>query len=156
MRLLICVLCLVTILVSDTAFGRGRSRGRRSGGGNTSASLNAPVDDSPVYQIENQLVEAVNAERTSRGLRALILDHSLLRTTRQHCGWMANARNMIHSAFNRAENIAMGQRDVKDVMKSWMNSSGHRANILNPGYTKIGIAGYASEGGTPYWCQQFE
>jgi uncharacterized protein YkwD len=36
-----------------------------------------------------------------------------------------------------------------------MNSPGHRANILNPGYTKIGVAGYTAANGRVYWCQQF-
>jgi uncharacterized protein YkwD len=53
------------------------------------------------------------------------------------------------------ENIAAGQRTPQEVVNSWMNSPGHRANILNRNYTKIGV-GYASGGeyGT-YWTQMF-
>ena len=50
------------------------------------------------------------------------------------------------------ENIAYGQRTPQAVVNAWMNSSGHRANILNPSYTQIGV-GYASNG--HYWTQMF-
>jgi uncharacterized protein YkwD len=68
---------------------------------------------------------------------------------------MANNQQMIHSS-GHAENIAMGQSDSDAVMAAWLNSSGHRANILNPQYTKIGVSGYLSPNGNPFWCQQFE
>ena len=50
------------------------------------------------------------------------------------------------------ENIAMGQKTPQQVMDSWMNSSGHRANILNASYTQIGV-GYVASGN--YWTQMF-
>ena len=49
----------------------------------------------------------------------------------------------------------MGQNSSAEVINAWMNSSGHRANILNPSYTRIGVAAYVTPGGTIYWCQQF-
>jgi len=113
------------------------------------------VDKAPVYTTETQLLNQVNAERQRYGLAALILDPIVHMRARRHCGWMANNRQMVHSV-DGAENIAMGSSTVDGVMVQWMNSSGHRANILNPGYRKIGIAGYVSPEGTPYWCQQFE
>jgi uncharacterized protein YkwD len=69
---------------------------------------------------------------------------------------MANARQMVHSADRCAENIAQGQPDIDAVMNAWMNSNGHRANILNPNYTKVGLSAYVSDNGSPFWCQQFE
>jgi uncharacterized protein YkwD len=53
------------------------------------------------------------------------------------------------------ENIAAGQKTAEEVMDGWMNSEGHRANILNPDFTHIGI-GYVQGGdyGT-YWTQLF-
>jgi uncharacterized protein YkwD len=54
-----------------------------------------------------------------------------------------------------AENIAMGQPHSSDVVRSWMNSSGHRANILNGGHLRIGVAAYRTDNGTIFWCQQF-
>ena len=50
------------------------------------------------------------------------------------------------------ENIAAGQRTPKAVVDAWMNSSGHRANILNASYTQIGV-GYVASG--HYWTQMF-
>jgi uncharacterized protein YkwD len=52
------------------------------------------------------------------------------------------------------ENIASGQRNPADVMKAWMNSPGHRANILRCGYRNIGV-GVAFRGSTPIWTQDF-
>jgi uncharacterized protein YkwD len=162
MKKFIGIMCLLIVFISvDTVFARG-GRGHwlfhRGGsqGGQTSASQSAPVDNSPTYEVEHRLLNAINAIREKYGLKALILDTQLHRTARQHCGWMANAHSMVHSTFPYAENIAMGQADVDGVMNSWMNSSGHRANILNPSYTKIGLSGYASPSGSPFWCQQFE
>ena len=50
------------------------------------------------------------------------------------------------------ENIAMGQRTPEEVVNAWMNSEGHRANILNASFTQIGM-GYVAEGN--YWTQMF-
>ena len=50
------------------------------------------------------------------------------------------------------ENIARGQRTPLEVMDAWMNSAGHRANILNASFTQIGV-GYVSDGN--YWTQMF-
>ena len=53
------------------------------------------------------------------------------------------------------ENIAWGQKTPETVMNAWMNSEGHRANILNPNFKKLGV-GYRTNGqGTPYWTQLF-
>ena len=53
------------------------------------------------------------------------------------------------------ENIAMGQRTPQEVMNSWMNSSGHRANILNPSFTTLGVGIAKDANGTIYWTQMF-
>lgn len=53
------------------------------------------------------------------------------------------------------ENIAMGQRTPADVMNGWMNSSGHRANILNSSYTEIGVGYVTGSNGQTYWVQHF-
>ena len=53
------------------------------------------------------------------------------------------------------ENIAWGQQTPKEVVTAWMNSSGHRANIMNPNFTTIGVGYYENERGTDYWCQLF-
>ena len=53
------------------------------------------------------------------------------------------------------ENIAWGQKTPEQVMNGWMNSDGHRANILNKNYTTIGVGLYQNASGTNYWTQLF-
>ena len=53
------------------------------------------------------------------------------------------------------ENIAYGQNSPEKVMEGWMNSSGHRANILNRDFTSIGVGHYQDASGTDYWTQLF-
>jgi len=105
--------------------------------------------------IEKNIISLTNAERTKRGLPALKLDDSLMKTSRQHASWMARSRKMVHSRLNLGENIAMGQPTSTSAVSAWMNSSGHRANILNRSYKSIGAAAYRTPSGTIYWCQQF-
>lgn len=152
--LVVLLVCLASVAEARGRFFGGRYR---QGGstGTSNASLNAPVDKAPTYEVELQLLRAVNRERERYGLVPLVLDRTLHLLTRRHCGWMANSSAMVHSGGPTAENIAMGQGDVEAVMQAWMNSSGHRANILNPSWRKIGVSGYRNGSGTPFWCQQF-
>ncbi len=53
------------------------------------------------------------------------------------------------------ENIAAGQRSPEEVMNSWMNSQGHRENIMQDSYEKIGVGHYQGQDGTQYWVQLF-
>jgi uncharacterized protein YkwD len=54
-----------------------------------------------------------------------------------------------------AENIAYGQRSAQEVMNSWMNSPGHKANILSKSYTQIGVGVAKKSNGTMYFTQMF-
>jgi len=108
-----------------------------------------------LHPIEARVIEKTNAERARYGLSPLTVDLSLLNSARRHAAWMTNSRSMVHTNQPVAENIAMGQHSSGEVLNSWMNSSGHRANILNPGYRRIGVAAYTTPDGTIYWCQQF-
>lgn len=108
-----------------------------------------------LHPIESRLIACTNAERTRRGLPPLEVDESLVRSARRHAAWMTNHRSLRHTTKAVAENIAMGQRTTPDAIRAWMNSSGHRANILNRAYRKIGVAAYVTRQGTIYWCQQF-
>lgn len=56
---------------------------------------------------------------------------------------------------NAAENVAWNTQTAQSVVTGWMNSSGHRANILNPALTEIGAAMARSAKGEPYWIQVF-
>ncbi len=108
-----------------------------------------------ILAIEQSIVDSTNAERARFGLPALIIDQNLMKTARQHGNWMASYRQLVHSNMGVAENIAMGQRSTQEVLRTWMNSSGHRANILNGGHRRIGVSAYQTPEGTIYWCQQF-
>lgn len=108
-----------------------------------------------LHPAEQRVVERTNAERRRHGLRELQVDKSLMRSARRHTAWMTNARTLRHTSAAVAENIAMGQQNGHEAVNSWMNSSGHRANILSPSHTRIGVAAYTAADGTVYWCQQF-
>jgi uncharacterized protein YkwD len=128
-------------------------------GASVAFSLVPPAVPAPaipdLHPIEARIVERTNAQRARHGLRPLSVDPWLLTSARRHAAWMTNARSMTHTSQSVGENIAMGQNSSAEVINSWMNSSGHRANILNPGYTRIGVAAFQTPEGTIYWCQQF-
>jgi|GEM_PF-3173410 len=106
--------------------------------------------------LEKSVIEATNAERAQFGLPPLEPDPDLMRTAREHCAWMTNNEVFQHTHHPVAENIAMGQQSTEDVMQTWMGSSGHRANILNGAFRRIGVAAYRSSRGVIFWCQQFQ
>ncbi len=131
--------------------------------------LNIPTTDSTVINYENEVTRLVNEIRVKNGLKPLAADWELSRVARYKSQDMKDNNYFSHtspvygSPFNMiknfgisyrsaAENIAKGQRTPQAVVNAWMNSSGHRANILNPSYTKIGV-GYVAEGN--YWTQMF-
>lgn len=104
---------------------------------------------------EAAVLEQTNAQRVQRGLPPLVIDPSLVESARQHANWMASTRVMRHTSKPVGENIAMGQNTVQSVVRTWMNSSGHRANILSRGWTRVGAAAYTTPEGRIYWCLQF-
>lgn len=119
--------------------------------------------------VENEVLTIVNQERAKQGLKPLQMDWEVARVARyksddmQAKGYFSHTSPTYGSPFDMlkqfgvkyksaGENIAKGQRSPQEVMKSWMNSSGHRANILNSGYTHIGV-GYNASGHV--WTQMF-
>ena len=133
-------------------------------------SLNIPSNH---YQsIEQQVVNLVNAERAKAGLKPLKADWELARVARFKSEDMRDNRYFDHNSpiygtpfqmmksfginyRSAGENIAAGQTTAESVMKSWMNSPGHKKNILSPSFTHIGV-GYAKGGSYGhYWTQQF-
>ena len=108
-----------------------------------------------IHPVEVGILAQTNAQRIRYGLRPLLLDHRLLFSARRHAQWMSRNQTLQHTSAPVAENIAMGQNSPQEAMNSWMNSSGHRANILNSGYNRIGVAAYRNSSGTTFWCQQF-
>ncbi|EPZ48291.1 CAP domain-containing protein [Alicyclobacillus acidoterrestris] len=139
----------------------------------TSASqkTTTPANSSiPTYV--SQIVNLVNQQRKQNGLSPLKVNTSLDTMAQTKAQDMINENYFDHtspkygSPFNMmstfgihytyaGENIAAGQPDAATVMKDWMNSAGHRANILNPNYTEIGVG--EAHGGTygTYWVQEF-
>jgi uncharacterized YkwD family protein len=120
----------------------------------------------------SQVVNLVNQQRQKAGLSGLKSDSELTRLAQLKAEDMAAKEYFSHtsptygSAFDMlkkagysyrtaGENIAMGQKTAETVMNGWMNSSGHRANILGTGYTKIGVGYAVNAKGTPYWVQIF-
>ena len=125
----------------------------------------------------NEVLRLVNIERANVGVAPLVLDEALcnaanMRAIEMDCtGVFGHKRPNDHSCFEVydicnvewrnacGENIAAGQATPEDVMKSWLSSAGHKANILSPEYTKMGL-GYSNSGCGAgryghYWAQEF-
>lgn len=114
----------------------------------------AVQDTAGLSQVESAVIAKTNAARARSGLPPLAADGQLMNGARNHARWMARNRNLSHGS-GVTENIGMGQTSASEAVSSWMQSSGHRANILGGGHTRIGVAMVHSADGTAYWCQQF-
>ncbi|MDQ0973783.1 putative YkwD family protein [Neobacillus niacini] len=118
---------------------------------------------------EQKVVDLTNQERTKNGLPALKVDLTLSKMAREKSrdmsanGYFSHTSPTYGSPFDMmkkygisyryaGENIAMGQRTPEEVVKAWMNSEGHRKNILSPNFNYIGV-GHVSQGN--YWTQEF-
>ncbi|HEY2841933.1 MAG TPA: CAP domain-containing protein [Pirellulales bacterium] len=119
------------------------------------AVLDLKAASQGLNRYEHQVIERTNVQRKQHGLKPLQVDLRLVRSARRHTAWMTRNQNLQHTTAPVGENIAMGQRSSGEVVTAWMNSPGHRQNILNSGYRKIGVAAYTSKDGSVYWCQQF-
>lgn len=117
-----------------------------------------------------QVVKLVNEERTKAGLSEVTLDKNIeaaalirakeIETSFSHTRPDGRSFSTVLTDNGityrgSGENIAWGQRSPEEVMKGWMNSDGHRANILNPKFTKIGVGYYQNAAGRNYWTQLF-
>lgn len=131
--------------------------------------LNIPTVSDTVTAYEKEVIRLVNEERAKNGLSALTYNWELSRVARIKSQDMRDNRYFSHTsptygtpfqmmksfgiAYRSAgENIARGQRTPKMVVEAWMNSAGHRSNILNASFTEIGV-GYVADGN--YWTQMF-
>lgn len=137
-----------------------------------------PGPKSETDRFDQEVLKLVNQERTQRGLKPLTLNAKLDQAADKHSKDMAEKDFFSHTGKNGSsigdrasaagyqwsrlgENIAAGQRTPESVVQGWMNSSGHRANILNPNYAHMGL-GYKSlspDTGNVnygrYWTQMF-
>jgi uncharacterized protein YkwD len=137
-----------------------------------------PVTTPPVtttsVSIEQQIVNLVNQFRQAAGLAPLTVDSKLTEAAQIQANNMASLNTMSHNLPGTAtptlqsraqfvgysyswlgENIAYNYSNATAVMNAWMNSPDHRANILDPNYTQIGVAVAYSALGEPYYTQEF-
>jgi hypothetical protein len=108
-------------------------------------------------ETETLVIKYTNEERMKRGLPALKVAPNLLNLSRQKSANMARSQNLSHGVSPRpagGENIAWNQANAREVVRSWMNSDGHRANILSRRYSTIGVG--MAVGNGPYWTQMFQ
>jgi hypothetical protein len=106
-----------------------------------------------------------NLERMKHGLGKLELDNDLCSYAQNHAESMSKRGRLVHSSMselaiasgngNVAENIAWGQESEVEAVDAWMNSSGHRQNILGKRYTRVGFGVKADDKGRKYWCAVF-
>lgn len=134
------------------------------GAGTISSSGNVAAD----------IVRLTNDARARNGLPALASNSKLMQAASIHAQQMATYQQQQHTISgaeyptlesrlqsvgyvygSAAENIAWNQRTPQEAMTSWLNSSGHRANIMDPGLTEMGAAMAKSAKGEPYWIQVF-
>lgn len=119
-----------------------------------------------------EVLKLVNQERQKQGLKALTLNTKLTSVANMKAKDMADKNYFSHTSptygspfqmlqnygvtyTSAGENIAAGQRTSQEVMNSWLNSSGHRANILNKDYTQLGVGYYKGGSYGTYWVQLF-
>lgn len=128
-----------------------------------------PADE--IAALEDEMARLTNAERADAGCDALQVDERLRSSARGHSQDMAANDYFDHtgldgrSPFDRmadagypdpaAENIAVGYRGPAEVMQGWMDSEGHRDNILECSYAAIGVGLAFDADGRPYWTQNF-
>lgn len=151
--------------------GTGTTTNQNSANDNI-AQGNASAIAGSVEAKENAVLKLVNEERAKHGLKALTMSTKLISLAEMKSKDMAEKRYFDHTSptygtpfqmmqqygvsyKTAGENIAAGQRSAQEVMNSWMNSSGHRANILNGNYTELGVGYYAGGSYGTYWTQMF-
>ena len=131
--------------------------------------ISIPQKDMESYKYEQEVIRLVNEKRAERGISPLAYDWELSRVARyksedmSESGYFSHTSPTYGSPFqmmksfgikykSAGENIAKGQTTPQTVVNAWMNSAGHRKNILNASYTHIGV-GYVENG--KYWTQMF-
>ncbi|WP_285473108.1 CAP domain-containing protein [Actinoplanes sp. NBRC 101535] len=121
--------------------------------------------------LQAEINQLINVERAQHGCAPLTENKALTAAARTHSSWMAQTGTFSHTgnagssfvarakaagyAKPSAENIAYGYRTAGAVVQGWMNSTGHRTNILNCKSTTVGIGVVFSASGTPYYTQDF-
>lgn len=152
--------------------------GNNNGGGGNGGNEDNSPDNSQKPETDNevsrtyarQVVNLVNEERAKEGLAPLTVDEQTgkaatvrakeIQTNFSHTRPNGSSFSTVLSenqvSYRGAgENIAWGQKTPEEVVTGWMNSPGHRANIMNKDFTSIGVGNLADSAGTMYWVQLF-
>lgn len=134
--------------------------------------INIPSGSNDIKTLESEVIRLVNAERAKAGRTALVENYEVNKAAKIKSEDFINNNYFSHNspiygtpfdmlrsfgiAFTAAaENIASGQKTAAEVMNTWMNSSGHRANILNSTYNQIGVGVARDNNGNLFWTQMF-
>ena len=151
--------------------GTGASTDRHSQTDNIPHGDNKVEQSAPSEQAE-QVLKLVNEERAKAGVKPLAMSEELRSIANLKAKDMSDNNYFDHNSptygspfqmlqkfgvhySSAGENIAAGQRTPEEVMQSWMNSSGHRANILNANFTELGVGYYQGGSYGVYWTQLF-
>ena len=144
------------------------NNGNTNNGNTNNGSTNNGSTSNKTYT--QQVVDLVNAERAKAGLAPLTIDANVEKAANVRANEIQTSFDHVRpngSSFSTAlreqsvnfqgagENIAWGQKTPEEVMNAWMNSAGHRANILNKNFTHIGVGNLQNSAGTQYWVQLF-
>lgn len=134
--------------------------------------IKVPLKSKEETTTETQILSLVNNERSKVGIKPLVLNWELSRVAKIKCQDMINNNYFSHqsptygspfdmmkkfgiSYRSAGENIAAGQKTPQEVMNAWMNSSGHRANILSSNYSELGVGKQNGGSYGVYWTQMF-
>jgi uncharacterized protein YkwD len=168
-------------LGNDTIFGGAGNDTIHDSNGSNSILQGSPIRTSNMNEVEAQILALLNQQRAANGLATLTVDSRLVAAAQLHSQNMADLSLIVGmsealshtlmgspepSVATRAdyvgfdyriigENIAFGYQDANAVMTAWMNSPGHRANILFSQYTSVGIGVRYNSLGVPYYTQEF-
>lgn len=170
---------------NDVVWGGGGQDAVNGGAGSNTVGEGSPTATRGNSAVEAEIIRLVNAERAKAGLSALRVSGLLNQAASLHTADMVavgnalgaangmqhtlygSARPMVTdrldaagydtwtSSYSYGENIAYGYANAAAAMAAWMNSGGHRANILNPNFVEIGVSVQAGAGGRLYFTQVF-
>ncbi len=154
-----------------SAVGAGQSQTNPSRAGSAPAEPRPPTPGFTLSRDEQAVLDLTNAERKKAGVAPLRANEKLCESARAHSANMAGQNQLAHvldgegpgerlrkvgyRALTWGENCAAGQRTADEAVSGWMQSEGHRRNLLNPQYTEIGIGVATSTSGIRYWTQVF-
>jgi uncharacterized protein YkwD len=176
---------LIDVVSKKAAGGHGAGAGGCCGkavkgvtGGAAPVDFKPPTTSAPAlnqkqedHSFEQEVLRLINIERAKRNLGPVSYNAKLDLAAERHNAHQIRVNAMAHSGigdgdpgariraagFTEAwgENVATGQRTPAEVVQDWMNSTTHRANILNPNWTQMGVAYGQTASGRTYWAQEF-